>query len=92
MEITICDLQNRYGGIKDRFPPDFLVQLTRKELEEVRRSRSQNVTLKRGSNIKYLPFAFTEHGVIMAATVLNSPQAVQMSRLPLRSSAYSFTQ
>jgi hypothetical protein len=37
------------------------------------------VTLKRGHNIKYLPYAFTEHGAIMAATVLNSPKAVAHS-------------
>jgi len=37
------------------------------------------VTLKRGQSIKYLPAAFTEHGAIMAANVLNSPRATQMS-------------
>jgi uncharacterized protein YigA (DUF484 family) len=37
------------------------------------------VTLKKGSNIKYRPHAFTEHGAIMAAAVLNSPRAVQVS-------------
>ncbi len=37
------------------------------------------MTLKRGGNIKHLPFAFTEHGAIMAANILNSPQAVSMS-------------
>src|SRR5882757_3305998 len=44
-------------------------------------SRSQSVTLKpgRGQNIKFLPYAFTEHGAIMAATVLNSSRAVEMS-------------
>jgi len=42
------------------------------------------VTLKRGHNIKYLPYAFTEHGAIMAATVLNSPQAVEMSVFVVR--------
>jgi ORF6N domain-containing protein len=43
--------------------------------------RSQFVTLKpgRGQHRKYLPYAFTEHGAIMAATVLNSPRAVSMS-------------
>jgi hypothetical protein len=41
--------------------------------------RSQIVTLKRGTHIKYLPYAFTEHGALMAATVLNSPRAVAMS-------------
>jgi phage regulator Rha-like protein len=42
------------------------------------------VTLKRGQNIKYLPYAFTEHGAIMAANVLNSPRAVQMSVFVVR--------
>ena len=63
----------------DRFPPDFMFQLSRAEAATIRRSRSQNVILKRGGNIKYSPLAFTEHGAIMAATVLSSPRAVQMS-------------
>jgi hypothetical protein len=63
---------------RDRFPPDFVMQLTGPEAET---SRSQFVTLNagRGHNLKYLPLAFTEHGAIMAATILNSPRAVQMS-------------
>jgi hypothetical protein len=40
--------------------------------------------LKRGKNIKYLPYAFTEHGAIMAANVLNSPRAVRMSVFVVR--------
>jgi hypothetical protein len=40
--------------------------------------------LKRGQNIKYLPHVFTEHGAIMAATVLNSPEAVSMSVFVVR--------
>jgi len=51
---------------------------------EAARSRSQSVILKRGRNIKYLPLAFTEHGAIMAATVLNSPRAVHMSTFVVR--------
>src|SRR5690349_2228843 len=60
------------------FPEDFLLELTN---QEVARSRSQIVTLKagRGSNIKYAPMAFTEHGAIMAATILNSSRAVELS-------------
>ena len=68
----------------DRFPEDFLFQLTREEAEEMLRSRSQIATLKRGQNLKYLPFAFTEHGAIMAATILNSPEAVAMSVFVVR--------
>ena len=46
--------------------------------------RSQFVTLKRGQHRKYLPQAFTEHGAIMAANVLNSKEAVQMSVFVVR--------
>jgi hypothetical protein len=54
--------------------------------QEVMASRSQNAILNvgRGGTIKYLPFAFTEHGAVMAATVLNSAQAVHMSILIVR--------
>jgi hypothetical protein len=67
-----------------KFPPDFMFQITAEEAQSLRRSRSQFVTLKRGQNIKYLPHAFTEHGAIMAATVLNSPEAIQMSVFVVR--------
>jgi ORF6N domain-containing protein len=69
---------------QDRFPADFAFRLTREEAEIVWRSRSQSVILKRGQNPKYRPLAFTEHGAIMAATVLNSPRAVQMSIFVVR--------
>jgi hypothetical protein len=48
--------------------------------EEVERSRSQIATLNsgRGQNIKYRPYAFTEHGAIQVANVLNSPRAIAM--------------
>ena len=63
----------------ERFPEGFMFQLTKAEAAHHRRSRSQFVTLKRGYNIKYLPYAFTEHGVLMAANVINSKRAVAMS-------------
>lgn len=69
---------------RNKFPPDFLLELTSVESEALRRSRSQIVILKRGKNVKFSPFAFTEHGAIMAATILNSPQAVQMSVFVVR--------
>ncbi len=62
-----------------RFPEDFLFRLSNGEASGVVFSRSQTVTLKRGQNIKYLPYAFTEHGALMASNVLNSPEAVKMS-------------
>jgi hypothetical protein len=58
-----------------RFPPDFMFELTREEFGGL---RSQNVTSNRGGR-RYLPLAFTEHGAIMAASVLNSERAVEMS-------------
>ncbi len=63
----------------DRFPEEFMFVLSKEEAEELIRSRSQFATLKRGHNIKYLPRVFTEHGALMVANVLNSPQAVTMS-------------
>ncbi len=68
----------------DRFPADFAFKLTKAEAEAEIRSRSQIVILKRGMNVKYLPYAFTEHGAIMAANVLNSPEAVRMSVFVVR--------
>lgn len=63
---------------RERFPPDFMFQLTAEELPAL---RSQIATIKggRGQHRKYLPFVFTERGAIMAATILNSPRAVDMS-------------
>lgn len=69
---------------RERFPDDFMFQLNAEEAEAVLCSRSQIATLKRGRNIKYLPYAFTENGAIMSANVLNSPQAVRMSVFVVR--------
>ena len=61
-----------------RFPRDFLFHLAPEEAASL---RSQIVILKtgRGRHRKYPPYAFTEHGALMAATILNSPRAVAMS-------------
>lgn len=69
---------------RGKFPPDFMFELTLAEAEQLRRLRSQIVILKRGQHIKHRPFAFTEHGALMAANLLNSPQAVQMSVFVVR--------
>ena len=61
-----------------KFPDDFAFQPTSEEAKIVSRLRSQLVTLKRGQHIKYLPHVFAEHGAIMAATALNSPEAIRM--------------
>ena len=60
-----------------RFPEDFMFQLTK---EEANSSRSQIATLKkRGENIKYLPFVFTEQGVAMLSSALNSERAIMVN-------------
>ncbi len=60
-----------------RFPPAFRFQLSPHELKIL---RSQNVISSEGhGGARYLPYAFTEHGAIMAATVLNSERAIEMS-------------
>jgi hypothetical protein len=67
---------------QSRFPEDFRFQLTPMELSAL---ISQNVISNRGrGGVRKLPWAFTEHGAIMAATILNSPQAVQMSVFVVR--------
>src|ERR1051326_6317677 len=63
----------------NRFPQDFLFQLTREEAQALLRSRSQSVILKRGKNVKYAPYAFTEHGAVMLATILRSQTAIDAS-------------
>ena len=75
--VTTKRLNEQVKRNADRFPEDFVFQLT---LEEAELSRSQFATLKagRGQNIKYRPYAFTEHGAIQAANVLNSPRAIAM--------------
>ncbi len=64
-----------------RFPSDFMFQLSE---EEVNASRSQIVTLKKGQNIKYLPYVFTEQGVAMLSSVLNSERAIEVNILVMR--------
>ncbi len=60
----------------ERFPEDFMFVFTK---EEFRFLRSHFGTLKRGEHSKYLPYAFTEHGVLMLSSVLNSERAVQVN-------------
>lgn len=61
---------------EQRFPQDFMFRLTPKEWSSL---RSQFVISKGRGGRRYLPYAFTEHGAIMAATILNSERAVAMS-------------
>jgi phage regulator Rha-like protein len=60
----------------ERFPEDFMFELTKEEYQSL---RYQFGTLKRGEHSKYLPYAFTEHGILMLSSVLNSKRAVQVN-------------
>ncbi|MEN8188124.1 MAG: ORF6N domain-containing protein, partial [Bacteroidota bacterium] len=60
----------------ERFPSSFMFELTKQENENL---RSQIGTLKHGSHFKYPPFVFTEHGILMLSSVLNSKVAIKMS-------------
>jgi phage regulator Rha-like protein len=59
----------------DRFPEDFLIQITREEFESL---RYRFGTSKRGG-VRYLPYAFTENGVAMLSSILNSKRAIQVN-------------
>ena len=63
---------------RTRFTADFMFQLSSEDWDSL---RSHFATLKagRGQHRKYLPYAFTEHGAIMAATILNTPRATDVS-------------
>jgi len=62
---------------KKRFPDDFMFQLNKFETDIF--SRSQIVTLKKGQNIKYFPYVFTEQGVAMLSSVLKSERAIEVN-------------
>ncbi len=76
--VTTKRLNEQVKRNAERFPVDFMFQLN---AEEYKALRSQLATLKagRGQHRKYRPYVFTEHGAIMAANVLNSPRAIEMS-------------
>jgi len=97
-----CDLAQLYGvetfnlnkAVKrnsERFPGDFMLQLTKKEAYALRfqigilkpedQTKAQSVDIKpgRGQHRKYLPYVFTEQGVAMLSSVLRSKQAIQVN-------------
>jgi len=67
---------------RERFPADFMFQLTAKE-DQILRSQIVISSHKHGGR-RYPPYAFTEHGAIMAAAVLNSKRAIEMSVFVVR--------
>jgi len=74
--VTTKRLNEQVKRNKERFPEDFMFQLSVNEKSEVVAKCDHLTKLKFSAT---LPYAFTEHGAIMAASVLNSPQATQMS-------------
>jgi phage regulator Rha-like protein len=80
--VTTTRLNQQVKRNIERFPDDFMFQLTSEESESL---RLKNATSngKRGGR-RYMPFAFTEHGAIMAASVLNTHRAVEVSVFVVR--------
>ena len=79
--VTTKRLNEQVKRNAKRFPADFLFRLTPAETESL---RSQIATSKGRGGRRFHPYAFTEHGAIMAANVLNSPEAVRMSVFVVR--------
>jgi phage regulator Rha-like protein len=80
--VPVKRLNEQVKRSQERFPSDFMFRLTAKEADSL---RSQIATSKEGrGGRRYLPYAFTEHGAIMAASVLNSERAVEMSVFVVR--------
>lgn len=67
----------------ERFPADFMFRLNSEEIVSLNRSQIATGSQKH-RDPRFSPFAFTEHGAIMAATVLNSPRAVEVSIFVVR--------
>jgi len=88
------ELKRLNEGVKrniKRFPPDFMFQLTE---EEWQNQRSQFATFKNDTR-KYKPYAFTEHGILMLSSVLNTDKAIevniQIMRIFVRMRHYAFS-
>jgi hypothetical protein len=82
-EVTTKRLNEQVKRNQRRFPRDFIFQLTPAEYADLRSQFATSSPAAHGGR-RYLPYVFTEHGAIMAASVLNSPRAVQMSILVVR--------
>ena len=88
--VKVKRLNEQVKRNRKRFPDDFMFQVTKEEIDSLRsqnvtlNSRSQFATLKQGQNIKYLPYVFTEQGVAMLSSVLNSERAIQVNILIMR--------
>ena len=74
--VTTKRLNEQVRRNRGRFPEDFMFQLNKEEFKIL---RSQIATSSGWGGRRYPPNAFTEHGAVMAASILNSPQAIQVS-------------
>jgi hypothetical protein len=81
--VTTKRLNEQVKRNSARFPEDFMFRLSAQETEALNRSHFATGSQKH-RDPRFPPFAFTEHGAIMAATVLNSPRAVEMSLYVVR--------
>ena len=79
--VTTMRLNEQVKRNRDRFPEDFMFQLTKEEKKEVVANCDilHNLKFRKG-----LPYVFTEHGALMAASVLNSPRAIEVSIYVIR--------
>lgn len=80
--VPVKRLNEQVKRNRERFPDDFVFQLTARE-HKILRSQIATSNGVRGGR-RYRPYAFTEHGAIMAATILNSKRAMQMSVFVVR--------
>jgi len=74
--VTTGNLNKAVQRNIERFPEDFMFQLSKEEADSL---RFQSGSLKRGQHSKYLPYVFTEQGVSMLSAVLSSPVAIDIS-------------
>ena len=92
-QIETKRLKERISRNKDRFPDDFMFQLTKEEFENLRPQIATSSLGRGWGGIRYLPLAFSEQGVVMLSSVLNSPIAInvniQITCLPAGRSASS---
>lgn len=80
--VPVKRLNEQVKRNRERFPEDFMFQLSKKE-HEILRSHFATSSRAHGGR-RYAPFAFTEHGAVMVATVLNSKKAIETSVLVVR--------
>jgi ORF6N domain-containing protein len=76
--VTTKRLNEQVKRNRERFPDDFMFRLTPVELDNLNRSQFATGS-QRHRDPRFAPYAFTEHGAIMAASVLASPRAIEMS-------------